>query len=49
MPIREQGSGTPTGRDMELLRAMADRIDQQDPGAFNNLGVLYYSKGMFDQ
>ncbi len=47
MPIREQGSGTPTGRDMELLRAMADRIDQQDPGAFNNLGVLYYSKGMF--
>ena len=26
---------------------MAGRIDPQDPGAFNNLGVLYFSKGMF--
>ena len=34
-------------RDVELLRAMAHRIDQQDPGAFNNLGVLYYSKGLY--
>ncbi|MCC6243329.1 MAG: tetratricopeptide repeat protein [Gemmatimonadaceae bacterium] len=37
----------PTGRDTELLRALSSRIDQQDPGAFNNLGVLYYSKGLF--
>lgn len=37
----------PDGRDVGLLRAMADRIDQQDPGAFNNLGVLYFSKGLF--
>lgn len=35
------------GRDAGLLRAMVDRIDQQDPGAFNNLGVLYFSKGMY--
>lgn len=28
---------------------MAARIDQQDPGAFNNLGVLYYSKGMYPE
>ncbi len=34
-------------RDVELLRAMSHRIDQQDPGAFNNLGVLYFSKGLY--
>ncbi len=37
----------PGGRDAELLRAMLTRIDQQDPGAFNNLGVLYHSKGLY--
>lgn len=40
---------TPTpvvSRDAELLRALIDRIDQRDPHAFNNLGVLYHSKGM---
>ncbi|MEQ1693272.1 MAG: tetratricopeptide repeat protein, partial [Gemmatimonas sp.] len=42
----EPTRGTPGGRDVELLRAMANRIDQQDPGAFNNLGVLYFSKGL---
>ncbi|MBL0171893.1 MAG: tetratricopeptide repeat protein [Gemmatimonadaceae bacterium] len=42
----EPNRGTPGGRDVELLRAMAHRIDQQDPGAFNNLGVLYFSKGL---
>lgn len=25
---------------------MVDRIDQHDPGAFNNLGVLYHSRGL---
>jgi tetratricopeptide (TPR) repeat protein len=34
------------GRDVELLRAMLDRVDQQDPGAFNNLGVLYHTRGL---
>jgi tetratricopeptide (TPR) repeat protein len=34
------------GRDLQLLRAMLDRIDQQDPGAFNNLGVLYHARGL---
>lgn len=29
-----------------LLRALADRIDQRDPGAFNNLGVLYHTRGL---
>lgn len=36
----------PAGRDVELLRALSDRIEQHDPGAFNNLGVLYFSKGL---
>ena len=39
-------SSGPAGRDVELLRALADRIEQHDPGAFNNLGVLYFSKGL---
>lgn len=34
------------GRDVELLRALFERVDQQDPGAFNNLGVLYYARGL---
>jgi tetratricopeptide (TPR) repeat protein len=37
------------GRDVELLRALADRIEQHDPGAFNNLGVLYFSKGLMGE
>jgi tetratricopeptide (TPR) repeat protein len=47
MTVVERRGARPSSRDVDLLRAMADRIDQQDPGAFNNLGVLYYSKGMF--
>lgn len=42
----EPERSAPGERDSELLRAMASRIDQQDPGAFNNLGVLYFSKGL---
>ncbi len=43
----ETTSVAPDARDVELLRAMSHRIDQQDPGAFNNLGVLYYSKALY--
>ncbi|MEO7520565.1 MAG: tetratricopeptide repeat protein, partial [Gemmatimonas sp.] len=39
----------PAGRDVELLRAFVDRIDQHDPGAFNNLGVLFFSKGLLTE
>ncbi len=42
-PLRAADS---VGRDIDLLRAMRDRIDQQDPGAFNNLGVLYHARGL---
>lgn len=37
---------TTSGPETGLLRALADRIDQQDPGAFNNLGVLYHTRGL---
>ncbi|WP_396219491.1 tetratricopeptide repeat protein [Gemmatimonas sp.] len=37
----------PAGRDVELLRALIERVDQQDPGAFSNLGVLYHSRGLY--
>lgn len=33
-------------RDREVLRGFAARIDAADAGAHNNLGVLYYNKGM---
>ena len=38
--------GNAAGPETGLLRALADRIDQQDPGAFNNLGVLYHTRGL---
>lgn len=33
-------------RDREVLRSFAHRIDPGDAGAHNNLGVLYFNKGM---
>jgi tetratricopeptide (TPR) repeat protein len=35
-------------RDTEILRSLAKRVDPADPGAQNNLGVLYYRRGLFD-
>lgn len=35
-------------RDTGILRTFARRIDPADPGAHNNLGVLYHRRGMFD-
>lgn len=35
-------------RDLDLLRALARRINPQDAGAHNNLGVVYYNKGLYD-
>src|SRR3954464_13740944 len=37
-----------SSRDSEILRALARRVDPADPGAQNNLGVLYYRRGLFD-
>ena len=33
-------------RDLAVLRSFARRIDAADAGAHNNLGVLYYHKGL---
>lgn len=38
--------GETVGPETGLLRALADRIDPRDPGAFNNLGVLYHTRGL---
>lgn len=36
-------------RDAGILRSFARRIDPSDAGAHNNLGVLYYQKGLVDE
>ena len=36
-------------RDLAVLRSFARRIDASDAGAHNNLGVLYYQKGLTDE
>ena len=38
-----------TDRDRDALRSFARRIDPSDAGAHNNLGVLYYNKGLFEE
>jgi tetratricopeptide (TPR) repeat protein len=37
-----------SSRDTEILKSLARRVDPADPGAQNNLGVLYYRRGLFD-
>ncbi len=36
-------------RDRAILRTFARRIDASDAGAHNNLGVLYFKKGMIEE
>jgi cellulose synthase operon protein C len=36
-------------RDRAILRSFARRIDPSDAGAHNNLGVLYYNKGLHEE
>ncbi|HEX7937656.1 MAG TPA: tetratricopeptide repeat protein, partial [Gemmatimonadaceae bacterium] len=47
------GTATPPGmasqRDRDVLRSFARRINPNDAGAHNNLGVLYYNKGLHDE
>ncbi|MDQ2665877.1 MAG: tetratricopeptide repeat protein [Gemmatimonadota bacterium] len=38
-----------SGRDRDVLRSFARRIDPSDAGAHNNLGVLYYNKGLYEE
>ena len=37
------------GGETDILRSFARRIDPSDAGAYNNLGVLYFRKGLTDE
>jgi tetratricopeptide (TPR) repeat protein len=37
------------GKERDILLSFASRVDRNDPGALNNLGVLYYRKGIYDE
>lgn len=37
-----------SAKDLDILRSLAARIDPRDAGAHNNLGVVYYQKGLVD-
>ncbi|HET7275666.1 MAG TPA: tetratricopeptide repeat protein [Longimicrobiaceae bacterium] len=45
--IAVPGHSPRSERDLKILRGLAQRIDQADSGGYNNLGVLYFNKGMF--
>jgi tetratricopeptide (TPR) repeat protein len=38
-----------SARDVEILRSLAKRINPHDAGAHNNLGVVYYNKGLYPE
>ena len=55
-PMREPDTLPPVNapslaseRDRDVLRSFARRIDPTDAGAHNNLGVLYYNKGLYEE
>lgn len=47
--VREKGSVPRSARDQEILRSLARRINPQDAGAHNNLGVVFYHKGLIEE
>ncbi|CAN5780211.1 hypothetical protein BH23GEM9_BH23GEM9_28140 [soil metagenome] len=46
---RDASPSPQSRRDIELLRALARRINPQDAGAHNNLGVVFYNKRLYDE
>jgi tetratricopeptide (TPR) repeat protein len=55
---RARGGATTTGaaqpaprsaRDLDILRSLSKRINPHDAGANNNLGVVYYNKGLYPE
>ncbi len=48
--VRRDGRGAPLSeRDVATLRALGTRIDPEDAGAHNNLGVVFYQKGLVEE
>jgi cellulose synthase operon protein C len=41
--------GPRSRRDVEILRSLARRIHPSDAGAHNNLGVVFFQKGLFEE
>src|ERR1051325_9313734 len=46
---RGSGEHVASEHDLEVIRSFARRIDPNDAGAHNNLGVLYYNKGLYEE
>lgn len=38
-----------TQEEFKILRSFAERIPADDPGAHNNLAIVYYNKGLYDE
>jgi tetratricopeptide (TPR) repeat protein len=41
--------GDENGKDYHVLKSFSSRVDREDPGALNNLGVLYFRKEMYQE
>jgi len=39
----------PKNNERDILLSFASRVDRNDPGALNNLGVLYFRKGIYEE
>src|ERR1700682_2537376 len=48
-PAPAQPTAAANGGEVDILRSFARRIDPSDAGAYNNLGVLYFRKGLTDE
>ena len=48
-PLPHSSPAPVSERDLAILRSFARRIDPSDAGAHNNLGVLYYQKGLVEE
>jgi tetratricopeptide (TPR) repeat protein len=35
--------------ELRILKGFAERIPLDDPGAHNNLAIVYYNKGLYDE
>ncbi len=40
---------TPSQEEVKILKSFAKRIDPNDPAAHNNLAVVYFNRGLFDE